>query len=142
MSVNKCILIGRIGQDPEVKQVNDNFKVAKVSLATSEKFKEKDGQQTEKTEWHNLVAFNKLAELFEKYVNKGDLLYVEGKLQTRSWEKDGKKFYATEILVNSIEFLQSKNTSKDTSIDIANVPNGVDQDRAGNQEQGRDGLPF
>ena len=142
MSVNKVTLIGRIGQEPEVKRVSDTFKVAKVSLATSEKFKEKDGQQTEKTEWHNLVAFNKLADLFEKYVNKGDLLYVEGKLQTRSWEKDGKKFYATEILVNSIDFLQSKNTSKDTSIDIANLPNGVDQDRAGTQEQGRDGLPF
>ena len=142
MSVNKCILIGRIGQDPEVKQVNDNFKVAKVSMATSEKFKEKDGQQTEKTEWHNLVAFNKLAELFEKYVNKGDLLYVEGKLQTRSWEKDGKKFYATEILVNSIEFLQSKNTSKGTSNDIANLPNGVDQDRGVNQGQGTDDMPF
>jgi single-strand DNA-binding protein len=131
MSVNKVQLIGRIGQDPEVKQVSDTFKVAKVSLATSEKFKEKDGQQTEKTEWHNLVAFNKLADLFEKYVNKGDLLYVEGKLQTRSWEKDGKKFYATEILVNSIDFLQSKNTSQGTSNDpndIANVPNGIDQE--------------
>jgi single-strand DNA-binding protein len=131
MSVNKVQLIGRIGQDPEVKQVSDTFKVAKVSLATSEKFKEKDGQQTEKTEWHNLVAFNKLADLFEKYVNKGDLLYVEGKLQTRSWEKDGKKFYATEILVNSIDFLQSKNTSQVTSNDpndIANVPNGIDQE--------------
>jgi single-strand DNA-binding protein len=134
MSVNKVTLIGRIGQEPEIKQVNDNFKVAKVSLATSEKFKEKDGQQTEKTEWHNLVAFNKLAELFEKYVHKGDLLFVEGKLQTRSWEKDGKKFYATEILVNQIEFLQSKNTSQGTSIE--NIPNGVDQDKANND------MPF
>lgn len=111
MSVNRVTLIGRIGQQPEVKQVTDTFKVAKVSLATSEKVKDE-----QKTEWHNLVAFDKRADLFEKYVHKGDLLYVEGKLKTRSWEKDGVKHYSTEIIVDRIDFLTPKAEKTDRDL--------------------------
>jgi single-strand DNA-binding protein len=148
MSVNRVTLVGRIGKDPEVKQVSDTFKVAKVSLATSEKFTSK-GETVEVTEWHNVIAYNKTAELFEKYVNKGDLLYVEGKLKTRSWEKDGTKHYATEIIVDRIDFLTPKSTSQSTSSDHlaeaekeARAEESKMQDTGQVPEVNESGLPF
>jgi single-strand DNA-binding protein len=101
--MNKVTLIGNCGADPEVNQVNENLKVATLSLATSEKRGEENV-----SEWHNLKAFNQLAEIFEKHVHKGDKIAVVGKIQTRSWEKDNVKHYRTEILVNEIEFLTPK----------------------------------
>lgn len=101
--VNKVIIVGNLGKDPEVKAVGQNT-VANFSLATSESYT-KDGQKQEKTEWHKVVAWGKLAELAGQYLKKGRQVYVEGKLQTREYEKDGQKRYSTEIVANNITFL-------------------------------------
>ena len=103
-SLNKVQLIGRVGKDPEIKNLGES-KVAKFSLAISEKYK---GEQ--KTEWQNIVIWNKLADVVQRFVKKGDLLYLEGKIQTRSWDQDGVKRYATEIVVYSMQMLGSKST--------------------------------
>lgn len=101
--VNKAILIGNVGNDPEVKEITGGTTIANLTVATSEKYK---GE--EKTEWHRCVAFNNVAGIIRDYVKKGSKIYIEGKLQTRSWEQDGVKKYATEILVNNMQMLDSK----------------------------------
>lgn len=107
--INKVYLIGRVGRDPEIKTLSSGATIATFSLATSEKWTDKEtGEKNEKTEWHRCTAWRKLAEIISQYVAKGSLIYVEGKLQTRSWEKDGEKRYATEILVNNMQMLDSK----------------------------------
>ena len=106
-SVNKVFLIGRTGKDPEVKEVNGTT-VAKFSLATSENWKDKDGNKKEATEWHNIVIWGKLCEVVRKYVKKGDLLYVEGKIKAEKWEKDGVSRYTTNIVVDQLTMLGSK----------------------------------
>jgi single-strand DNA-binding protein len=112
-SVNKVILIGRVGKDPEVRTLENSTKVATLSLATSEKYKDKQsGEQKENTEWHNLVFWKALADIVEKYVKKGHQIYIEGKLRTRSWEKDGVKKYTTEIVVENLTMLGSKDQSQ------------------------------
>jgi single-strand DNA-binding protein len=111
-SVNKVILLGRVGKDPEVRALNNGNMVANFSLATSESYKDKTtGEKKETTEWSNLVLWGKTAEIAQKYVSKGDLIYVEGKLQTRSWEKDGVTRYTTEIVVNTLTMLGNKNSN-------------------------------
>ncbi len=100
MSKNRVSLIGRVGKDPEVRHLESGTIVANLSLATSESYKDKQGQKVEKTEWHNIAIFGKAAEIAEKYVKKGDQLGIEGKLATRSWEKDGITKYTTEIVVD------------------------------------------
>jgi len=113
MSVNKFIGIGRIGKEPEVRQVNNDFKVVNFSIACSEKWNDKQtGEPKEATEWINVQASNKLAEIIEKYVKKGDLIYIEGKFKTRDWEKDGVKHYASYIQVEKIEMLGNKPTNQ------------------------------
>ena len=103
--VNRVILVGNVGADPEVKAVGES-KVANLTLATSETYKDKSGERKTVTEWHRLVVWRGLAEIVEKYVKKGTMLYVEGKLQTRSWEdKDGNKKFTTEIVVDSLKML-------------------------------------
>jgi single-strand DNA-binding protein len=106
-SVNKVILLGHVGKDPEIAATNGGTAVAKLSLATSERRKDKGGDWQNYTEWHNLVAYARGAEILRDYVKKGAKLYVEGKLTTRSWDdKDsGKKVYRTEIVVNDITLL-------------------------------------
>lgn len=106
--LNKATLIGRAGKDPQVNTTSNNNKVASFSIATSEKYKDKEGNTKETTEWHNVVIWGKLAEIAEKYVKKGSLLYVEGKLTTRSYEKDGVTKYTTEIVVNEMKMLEYK----------------------------------
>ncbi|MDO8446981.1 MAG: single-stranded DNA-binding protein [Deltaproteobacteria bacterium] len=106
--VNKVILLGRLGADPEVRYTSGGTAVAKFNLATSETYKDKDGGKQEKTEWHRVVAFGKLGEICGEYLSKGKQVYVEGKLQTRSWEdKDGNKKYTTEVNVNNMVMLGS-----------------------------------
>lgn len=106
-SINKVILIGRLGQDPELKEVNNNT-VAKFSVATSEKWTDKQGQKQERTEWHRIVVWGKSAENCGKYLSKGRQVYIEGRLQTRSWEDDkGQKKYSTEIIANNVTFIGS-----------------------------------
>jgi single-strand DNA-binding protein len=108
-SVNKTILLGNVGKDPEVKSTNGGTLVATFSLATSDRYKDKQGEVQEQTEWHNLVAYARGAEIIRDYVKKGSKLYVEGKIRTRSWDdKDtGKKVYRTEIVVADINLLST-----------------------------------
>jgi len=110
MSVNKVILVGNAGKDPEVRYVEKDLAVAHFSLATTDKaYTTQSGIQVpERTEWHNIVAWRGLAELAEKYIHKGSQLYIEGKIQTRSWEKDGIKRYITEIFADNIQLLGKK----------------------------------
>lgn len=114
--VNKAILIGRVGKDPEVKNLPNGNMVANFSIATSETFKDKTtGEKKETTTWHNIVIWGKLCEVVAKYVHKGDLLYVEGKITNRSWEKDGITRYTTEIVVNNMTMLGSKKGAPEVS---------------------------
>ncbi len=107
-NVNRTTLIGRIGTDIELKYTPSGQAVASFSVATSEKFKDKQGIQQEKTEWHNIVAWQKSAELINQYCSKGSEIYIEGKLQTRNWEKDNIKHYRTEIVVREFQFIGGK----------------------------------
>jgi single-strand DNA-binding protein len=112
-SVNKTILLGNVGKDPEIKSTNGGTLVATFNLATSERYKDKQGEMQEQTEWHNLVAYARGAEIIRDYVKKGSKLYVEGKIRTRSWDdKDtGKKVYRTEIVVDDISLLSGNGNS-------------------------------
>lgn len=105
MSVNKVILVGNVGRDPETRHLDKGVAVSNFSLATTENYTSKTGEKVSTTEWHNIVAWRGLAEVVEKYVKKGSQLYIEGRLRTRMYEKDGIKHYATEIFANSIELL-------------------------------------
>ena len=107
--INKVILVGNLGNDPEVRYMPNGNAVANISLATSDSWKDKtSGEQQEKTEWHRVVFFNRLAEIVEQYVKKGSKLYVEGRLQTRSWEQDGVKRYSTEIVASEMQMLDGR----------------------------------
>jgi len=109
MSVNKVILVGRLGKDPETRYMTNGEAVTNVTLATSENWKDKNGEKQEKTEWHNLVFYRRLAEVAGEYLKKGSMIYVEGKLQTRKWQdKEGKDRYTTEIIANEMQMLSSK----------------------------------
>lgn len=105
-SVNKVILVGNLGKDPELKKTPSGQSVASFSVATSESFKGRDGNKQEKTEWHNVVAWGKLADLVNQYLAKGRSCYIEGKLTTRSWDdRDGNKRYKTEVVAQNVVFL-------------------------------------
>lgn len=105
MSVNKVILVGNVGRDPEIRHLDKGVAVARFSLATTENYTSKTGEKVSNTEWHNVVAWRQLAELSEKYIKKGSQLYVEGRLRTRDYEKDGVKHYTTEINADTIKLL-------------------------------------
>jgi single-strand DNA-binding protein len=110
-SVNKAILVGNVGKDPEIKFLPSGTPVANFGLATSERFKDKSGEVQERTEWHNLVAYTRLAEIIRDYVKKGSKLYVEGRITTRNWddkEHPGRKVYRTEIVVNDLVLLSGR----------------------------------
>ena len=112
--VNKVILVGRLGKDPEVRHLENGATVANFSMATSETYKDRQtGERREQTEWHNVVLWRGLADIVEKYVKKGDMLYIEGKLRTRSWEKDGVTRYTTEVVGDNMTMLGGRgdNTS-------------------------------
>lgn len=107
--VNKVILIGNVGSDPEVKKTENGTTVANLRLATTEKYRNKDGESVEQTEWHNIVLWRGLAEIVEKYVKKGMRLYIEGRLRTRSWDdQNGVKRYSTEIYADNMQMLSYK----------------------------------
>lgn len=110
--VNKVILVGNLGKDPEVRHLEGGVAVAKFPLATSETFKDKSGQRIEQTEWHNVVLWRGLAEVAEKYLKKGMTVYIEGKLRTRSWDdKEGHKHYTTEVIADNFVMLNRKENS-------------------------------
>jgi single-strand DNA-binding protein len=126
-SVNKVILLGNVGKDPEIRATGSGVMVANFSLATTDRTKDQTGNWTDRTEWHNLVAFQRTAEIVRDYVKKGSKLYVEGKIQTRSWDDktSGEKKYRTEIIVNDLSLLSGRgegesggyNRSSSTSYD-------------------------
>ncbi|MFZ3116451.1 MAG: single-stranded DNA-binding protein [Syntrophales bacterium] len=107
--VNKAILIGRLGKDPEVRYTPDGLMITNFNLATDESRKDKNGERVQKTEWHRVVTFGKLAEICGKYLVKGKLIFIEGKIQTRAWDdKDGNKRYTTEIVASDMRMLEAK----------------------------------
>ena len=124
MSVNKVILVGRLGKDPETRFMTNGEAVTNVTLATSENWKDKSGEKQEKTEWHNLTFYRRLAEIAGEYLKKGSMIYVEGKLATRKWQdKEGKDRYTTDIIVNEMQMLSSKSSSGG-SFEVVDKPAG------------------
>src|SRR5208282_5464851 len=112
-TVNRVILIGRLGRDPELKYTPSGAPVAKFSLATDESFKDKTGEKQEHTEWHNIVAWNKLAEICGEYLTKGKLIYIEGSIRSRQWQdQSGNKRTSYEIIANRMQMLGSKGDSE------------------------------
>lgn len=109
-SVNKVILIGTLGRDPEIRSTANGMNVAKFSIATNERYKDRDGQWQERTEWHNIVCWQRLAEIVRDYTHKGDRIYIEGRLQTSSWDdkQTGEKKYRTEIVANDLVLIGGK----------------------------------
>ena len=137
--INKVILVGNLGQDPEVKYTAGGAAVTTLSLATSESWKDKDtGSDQEKTEWHRVVLWRRLAEIAGEYLKKGSKVYIEGQLQTRKWEQDGQTRYTTEVVGRDMQFLDSRGSSSsdsssydDTNQDISsqNLPDsGITDD--------------
>ncbi len=113
--VNKVILIGRLGKDPEIRTFENGAKKASFTLATSETYKDREGNRVEQTEWHNIICWRNLADIAERYLLKGKLIYLEGKLRTRNWEDNGIKKYVTEIEANTFTMLGSKNEEGERS---------------------------
>ena len=114
-SVNRWVGLGNIGKDPEIKSTSGGTLVANFSIATTDRRKDSAGNWQDQTEWTNLVALGRTAEIVRDYVKKGSKLYVEGKLQTRSWEKDGQKHYRTEVLVNDLSLLSGRDEENKAS---------------------------
>lgn len=143
--VNKVILLGRLGKDPEVRTLENGAVVANFSLATSETYRDKTtGERKENTEWHNIVLWRNPAEIAAKYLKKGDQCYIEGKLRTRSWQKEGVTRYTTEIIGDSITLLGSRKDSgpapgADASGSYQERPSGESRPAS---ESASDDLPF
>ena len=138
--LNKVMLIGHLGKDPEMQYLEGNIALAKFSLATSESFKDKAGNWTDKTEWHNIIMWRGLAETAEKYLKKGSLVYIEGKIQNRSWDdKDGNKRYITEIRADRMNMLDKKPT--DSGSDLSST-SSTESSIESSSEVIEDDLPF
>ena len=136
--VNKVILIGNLGKDPEIRTIESGAKVANFSIATNEVYKNKDGSKVEKTEWHNIVLWRGLAELAESYLKKGNQVYIEGRLRTRQWDdKDGIKRYTTEILGDNMTFLGGARENK-----AENTAESIDNSSTEDAPETEDDLPF
>jgi len=138
-SVNKVILVGNLGKDPEIKKFDSGIKNASFSLATTEKYKNKSGEMVSNTEWHNIVVWGSLSDVAEKYLKKGSQIYLEGKIKTSSWEdKSGSKRYKTEIYADSFTMLGVKDVQ-------ANEPkkeNATQPELSNNPDIDDDKLPF
>ncbi len=145
MSINKVILVGNVGKDPEIRHLDSGVAVANFPLATSESYIAKNGDKVTTTEWHNIVLWRGLADVAEKYVTKGKQLYIEGRIRTRSWDdKDGNKRYTTEIVADVMQMLGSRNDSQGQSNNGgANQSESSAFDSPDVSEQGGDDdLPF
>lgn len=126
-SINKVILVGNLGKDPDIKKLNSGESVVNVAIATSESYKDKSGVRQEKTEWHNLVLYRRLAEIAGQYLKKGSKIYIEGKLQTRKWQdKDGRDRYTTEIIVAELQMLGSGSEVKSQTAQTKSTPSEFD----------------
>jgi single-strand DNA-binding protein len=141
--VNKVILVGNLGQKPEMRYTATQSAVANLSIATTESWKDKEsGEMRDKTEWHRVVFFGNLAEIAEKYLDKGSSVYIEGKIQTRKWQdKEGKDRWTTEVLGNQLTMLGSRNTSESPTQanDSSNTPFPEDDSGPGLTD---DDIPF
>lgn len=137
-SLNKVMLIGRLGKDPELRQSNSGTSVVNFTMATSERYKEQGASEwTEKTEWHRCVCFGSRAEVIAKYLKKGSPVYVEGGLQTRSWDdKDGQKKYSTEIVVRDFQFLDGPGDRGGSGGERSGAPGGYNKSRSGSGSGG------
>lgn len=143
MSVNKVILVGNVGRDPEVRHLDKGVAVAKFSLATTENYTSKTGEKVSNTEWHNVVAWRGLAEVAEKYVKKGSQLYIEGRLRTNMYEKDGVKHYTTEINADTMQLLGKREGQAEVSgqpLVNTEQPQSVNEPDFSQPEE--DDLPF
>lgn len=133
-SVNKVILVGRLGKDPESKVLSNGTAVCNFSIATSEKYKDK-----ETTEWHNITMFGKVAEIAQQYLRKGAIVFLEGKIKTESWEKDGEKKYKTTIVCHEMKMLGGRNDNQSSQSSIGGSVFGEEPARTSNDD---DLLPF
>lgn len=131
--VNKVILVGYLGDDPEVRHLENGNQVANFSIATSESYKNKKGERISDTEWHQIVVWNKLSEICEKYLSKGSKVYLEGKIKTESYQSDGQTKYYKKIICNNLTMLDSKQGSSQ---------NSESQNKDWMQEDDGDDLPF
>jgi single-strand DNA-binding protein len=136
--VNKVILIGRLGADPEVRYTQDGMMVTNLRIATNEYRKDKSGERVDRTEWHRVVAFGKLAEICGNYLSKGRLVFIEGSLRTRQWEdKEGNKRSTTEILANNMQMLESKGGGREEP-----AANGGMPSYGGGEQAPDEDVPF
>ena len=144
MSINKAILIGRLGKDPETKYMPNGDAVTNATLATSETWKDKSGEKQEKTEWHNLTFYRRLAEIAGEYLKKGAMIYVEGKLYTRKWQdKEGKDRYITEIIVSDMQMLGGKQEGQSAPTAAQSKPaSNVTPIKNGSFDNLDDDIPF
>ncbi len=142
-SVNKAIILGRLGQDPEIRYMPNGGAVASLSIATSQKWKDKaTGEKKEKTEWHRVVLYNRLAEVSGEYAKKGALLYIEGRIETKKWtDKDGQDRYTTEIVGEQMQLISGRDTNDDKSSNRASAPSAVNQP-SGSVADMDDDIPF
>jgi single-strand DNA-binding protein len=146
--INKTILIGRVGRDPETRYTQGGKAVCNFSVATSESWKDSNGEKKESTEWHRIVAFGKLAEICGKYVVKGMLVYVDGRLQTQKYDKDGVTHYKTEIIAQNMQMLSGKGDGEKQDRQPAHDPQYTGPSHAGGGFDGDapdddpDGIPF
>ena len=143
-SVNKVILVGNVGKDPEIKYTPSGIPVGKFSLATNERFKDKNGEFQERTEWHNIVAWQRLAEIVGEYVSRGSKLYVEGKIQTSSWEdrQTGERKYRTEIVARDLLLLGPRENGGDDCKRSTHNENEGQPSYAGSDESAAEDIPF
>lgn len=143
MSVNKVILVGNLGKDPELRYTPSGAAVANFSIATTENYKDRDGNRQTKTEWHNIVVWRQLAEICGKYLHKGKQVYIEGKLQTRKWQdRDGNDRYTTEIIADQMQMLGRAGDDGNSSYQSDDEPQNyapAQQSRPQAQPQGRPG---
>lgn len=141
--VNKVIIVGRLGADPEVKTISAGSTVTRLNVATSENWTDKNGQKQERTEWHRITVWGKLAEICGKHLSKGRQVYVEGRLQTRSWEDpQGQKRYATEIVANTVQFLGSGGERSASSAGSSGPGDFQDFGPEPSFDQSNDDIPF
>lgn len=143
-TINKVIIIGRLGADPEVRYTPAGSTVANFNVATNNAWKDKDGTKKEDTTWHRIVVWNKLAEIVKEYVKKGHRIYVEGRITTRSWEdKNGQTRYTTEIVANQIQMLESQGTKGEPVTEVTEAPDVPDIPPPDDSEQpSDDSVPF
>ena len=141
--INKVILVGNLGQDPEVKYTAGGAAVTTLSLATSESWKDKDtGSDQEKTEWHRVVLWRRLAEIAGEYLKKGSKVYIEGQLQTRKWEQDGQTRYTTEVVGRDMQFLDSRGSSSSDNSSYDDINQDMNSQNLPDSGITDDDIPF